>query len=185
MSEYKDPLIHIDHEMARKAKEYLNAPSMVPDVPSIEASPDARRGLLRFLHKQLFDIGSNLNEELDPYYSYARLKTVLAFPSDPGDDMLTIESKYLTMQPERGVMLWPLVLLEQEATPYAAAFIDPRGRIFADGYSSLDTAANQNQQFLPTELPMNTMRAIDALAFHQAAEELHHTLKHIRKHPKN
>lgn len=172
MPENTDPLEHVDTDMAQRAHDYLNFRDMIPNMRKLEASPDARRGLLRYVQKELQAIAGTLSEEVDPTYRRAPRETVLAYHSKDGDDMLMIQKDHITMQVENAVPLWPMYLLPEEKTSsYESVYLDPRGRIFGVGYERLIEKIDANQRFMPIEIPMDSMRAAEALALQQAAKE--------------
>ena len=171
----------LNNGLTLRARAFLDQIETLPVFDGSHEHVDARmeklQDLLLDFQRRAFDI----SEELDRNRIHAIEDTVLAFPSQPGDDMFALEHEHLTMHIESDLDLWPLSLQVNEQARYTHFFLDARGRLFGIGSKRLIDTMNPDRRFVPVEVPMAGIDINDARAAHRAAYELWNTLRIINK----
>lgn len=164
-----------------RARAFLGQFEGLPRFDGKHEKVDPRTAGLQHLLRDFQQRAAEIETDLDPDREHALRETVLAYPSQPGDDMFAVEYDHLTLHAEPAVDLWPLYLPEEDQSRYTHFFLDARGRLFGTGSERLVEAMNPDRRFIPIEVPMASIDIRDALAAHQAMLDFWDTLRIIRK----
>ena len=183
--EQHDPLDILDQEMDLRAAVFIDQLKDLPSFDGQHEAIDPRTDLLRYLLRDFQEKAFALEDRLDPDGEHSLEETVLAYPSQPGDDMFALEHEHLTLAVEQEVRLWPLTHFSEDQAHYTSFLIDGRGRLFGIGSERLAETMHPHQRFMPIEVPMASIHPADAQAAHKALRQLWKTLHFIKNLPES